>query len=326
MFDKIKNKFAIALQGDKSPNVLLCTCIGDALGMPFEGLASDNKSLTNWDGKKFLPSRPRPPAYYGSTLNVNAGQFTDDGQMSIMVAESLIQNKRFNANDLAARYVDWIYSGRARGYGRTTKAAVDNLKNGTHWSKSGVAGSFGNGTAMRAAPFGVFYANRDFSDMIQAVKTDSAITHASVEAEAGALAVAITTYLTTRNETAQVASFLAVHLPESEVRNKILKAYDMATGDLRKTISSDVALKMLGTGADVRQTVPAAMYCYWKFTNFQTALEAAIRAGRDADTTAAIVGGMIGAKTKLYQVPAHWIETVESSPYLRELDTKLTEK
>src|SRR5277367_3031956 len=102
---------------NKIPNVLVCTGIGDALGMPFEGLKSDNESLVKWDGKSFLPSRPRPPTYYGSTLKVEAGQYTDDSQMSIMVAESLIKNKKFNPKDLAERYVDWIYSGRARGYG-----------------------------------------------------------------------------------------------------------------------------------------------------------------------------------------------------------------
>jgi len=79
---------------NKIPNVLICTCISDALGMPFEGLKSDNESLVRWDGKSFLPSRPRPPAYYGSSLSVKPGCYTDDGQMSIMVAESLIKNKR----------------------------------------------------------------------------------------------------------------------------------------------------------------------------------------------------------------------------------------
>lgn len=304
----------------KRPNVLLCTAIGDSLGMPFEILKANHESLINWDGKSFLPSRPRPPLYYGSTLNMKPGQYTDDCQMSIMVAESLIANNRFNPKDLSERYVDWIYSGRARGFGRTTKSAIDNLKNGAHYSSSGIEGSFGNGTAMRAAPFGTFYANRDFNDMFQAVKIDAAITHRSVEAEAGSLAVAITTYLTCRNLEHEIPAFLAVHLPDSEVKTKLFKAYDLAT----ENIDPATALALIGTGCDVRQTVAAALYCFWRFDSFEKAVVAAIRAGGDTDTTSSITAAMFGAKTKLGDIPASWVKHVESSSYLMELDTKLT--
>ena len=310
IFDKLKNKIAIKFQSDKCPNVLLCTGISDSLGVPFETMKASNPVLTSWDGKSFLGS-----VYH----KLSPGQWSDDTQMSIIIAESLIENKRFNADDLAKRYVDWIYGSKARGYGRTTKAAIDNLKNGAHWSKSGIVGSCGNGTAMRAAPFGVFYAKKDFSDMFHAVKTDSAITHNSVEAEAGALAVAITTYLTINNKSNEVASFLAVHLPESETKQKILKAYDFAQND----ILPEAVLKILGTRADVRQSVPAAMYCYWRYDKFENAIVAAIRSGFDTDTTAAIVGAMFGAKTKLGDIPIGWIENVERSSYLRELDSVL---
>lgn len=314
ILDDIKKKLGITFDSDKFPNVILGTCIGDALGVPFETMRSGNPILKSWNGKSFSASKFH---------KTSAGDFSDDGQMSIMVAESLIKNKHYNPKDMAERYVDWIYSGRARGYGRTTKIAIDNLKNGADFSKSGVEGSFGNGTAMRAAPFGVFYAKRHFNDMFHAVKIDSAITHRSVEAEAGALTVAITTYLTVRGESDKVPSFLAVHLPDSEVKRKVLKAHDLATSKLRRTITVPVALNMLGTGADVRQTVPAAMYCYWAFNDYASAVRAAIRGGRDTDTTAAIVGGMFGAKTKLGGIPAPWVRAVEESSRLRELDVML---
>lgn len=327
-FKSIAKGALMPTDANKIPNVLMCTNIGDALGMPFEGLKCDNESLVKWDGKTFLPSRPRPTAYYGSSLNVKAGCYTDDGQMSIMVAESLIENKKFNPKDLSERYVDWIYTNKARGFGRTTKLAIDNLKSGMHWTKSGVEGSFGNGTAMRAAPFGVFYAKKDFSEMYHAVKIDSAITHRSVEAEAGALAVAITTYLVCRKAETEIPAFLAVHLPESVVKTQIFKAYDMAAFMKSSQLSNATDAKMLaqlGTGADVRQTVPASLYCFWRFSNYADAVVAAIRAGRDSDTTAAIVGGMFGGKTRLGDIPLNWVRNVENSAYLRELDTKLSE-
>lgn len=339
MFEKLKAnisaKIDLIADGDKIPNVLLCTGIGDALGQPFEILKSDHPDLVKWDRKTFLSSRPRPPQYYGIELKLNPGQWTDDCQMSCIVAESLIDNKKFNPKDMSERYVDWIYSKRARGFGKSTKAAIDNLKNGIHWSKSGTEGSYGNGTAMRAAPFGVFYAKKDFSDMINAVKIDSAITHRSLEAEAGALAIAITTYLICRKEEDKLLSYLAVHLPESDVRKKIFAAHELflywhsKTHLDKRRVDKNYCmcpadhLKILGTGCDVRQTVPSALYLYWTFNRLDEAIITAILAGGDTDTTAAIAGAIIGAKTKLKDVHKYWVVNVENSKYLRDLDSKL---
>src|SRR5271154_3576901 len=105
-------------------NVLLGTAIGDALGVPFETKLVNNPELVAWDGKTFLGSQHH---------KLLPGQYSDDGQMSIMVAESLIKYG-FNPKDLSERYVDWIVSGRARGYGKTTLLAVHNLMKGVHWS------------------------------------------------------------------------------------------------------------------------------------------------------------------------------------------------
>src|SRR5574338_15573 len=162
-------------------NVLLGTAVGDALGVPFETKLANYEPLVAWDGKSYLGSE-----HHG----LQPGQYSDDTQMSLMVAESLIENHGFNPDDLAERYVDWIVSGRARGYGKTTLLAITNLVNGKHWSESGIAGSYGNGTAMRAAPFGVYFRN-DIHSLVAICKMDSAITHASEEAEAGAIAIGL---------------------------------------------------------------------------------------------------------------------------------------
>lgn len=124
-------------------NVILGTAVADALGMPFEKKLSNDPLLLAWDGKTFLGSEHH---------KLKPGQWTDDSQFSQAVAQSLIQNKGFNPQDLADRYVDLFTSETIRGYGRTTLLAVTNLLEGKHWSESGVAGSYGNGTAMRAAP------------------------------------------------------------------------------------------------------------------------------------------------------------------------------
>lgn len=292
-------------------NVLLGTAVGDALGMPFESMLANNKELTGWDGK----------SYGGSIYHqLGPGQYTDDTQMSLMVAESLIEKNGFDPEDLSKRYVDWIESGRARGYGRTTLIAINNLKGGVHWSNSGVPMSYGNGTAMRAAPFGVYFRN-DLYSLINIVKMDSAITHASPEAEAGALTVALSVYHIVNGDLdkASLLEKICPHLPDSSVKKTLENLNVMVNS---AATPADI-LKILGTRADVRQTVPAVMYCYLKFNNFHDAVTAAIRAGGDTDTTAAIVGAMFGCRDGIDGIPVDLVSTVEDKSNLIVLDSKL---
>ena len=161
-------------------------------------------------------ARPSLAAYI--TI-LKPGQYSDDTQMSIEVAESLIKNG-FHPQDLSERYVEWLTSGRARGYGKTTLMAVHNLLEGKHWSQSGVPGSYGNGTAMRAAPFGVYFRD-DLPMLIEACKIDSAITHASEEAEAGSIAIGLSAALAAQNDTDHLLDRIHKVLPDSKVKSII---------------------------------------------------------------------------------------------------------
>lgn len=290
-------------------NVLLGTAVGDALGVPFESKLLNYELLLNWDGRSYLGSEHH---------KLSPGQFSDDTQMSLMVAESLVANQGFNPDDLSERYVEWMGSGRARGWGKTTLAAVQNLMSGKHWSESGIAGSTGNGTAMRAAPFGVYFRD-DLDKLVEVVKVDSAITHASEDAEAGALAIALAAAYACRKETDNLLEKIHAWLPDSKVKNTIFSLESLINSPY---IPPSQALAVLGTKANVTQTVPAALYCFLKFNNYYDAVVAAIRAGGDTDTTAAIVGGLFGAKLGMKGIDRSFY-TVEDFHKLIELDSQL---
>lgn len=291
-------------------NVLLGTAVGDALGVPFETKLSNYEPLVAWEGKSYLGSE-----HHG----LKPGQYSDDTQMSLMVAESLIGNHGFNPDDLAERYVDWIVSGRARGYGKTTLLAITNLVNGKHWSESGIAGSYGNGTAMRAAPFGVYFRN-DIHSLVAICKMDSAITHASDEAEAGSIAIGLAAAYAVNGETKHLLGDLWNILPASKVRSTI---YSLDSLIESPYITPEQALRVIGTKADVRQTVPAALYCFLKFDNYHDAVLASIKAGGDTDTTAAVVGALFAAKYGMKVIDQSLIRDVEDSDRLIELDSQL---
>jgi ADP-ribosyl-[dinitrogen reductase] hydrolase len=290
-------------------NTLLGGAIGDALGVFAETKLINYQPLLDWDGKTFIGSEHH---------NLLPGQFSDDTQLSIEVAESLINNNGFNPDDLAKRYSEWMSSGRARGWGRTTLAAIQNLDNGVHWSASGIAGSYGNGTAMRAAPFGVWYRD-DIKSLIESVKIDSAITHASEEAEAGALSIALAAAFAANNDIDNLLNRICEHLPDSKVKKTV---YSLGSLIDAEHINPASALSVLGTKADVRQTVPAALYCFLRFDNYHEGVEAAIRAGGDTDTTAAIVGALFGAQLGMKGIEPMFY-TVEEFGRLVELDSRL---
>ena len=290
-------------------NTLLGGAIGDALGMPFEKRLINDPLLMNWDGKTFLASE-----YH----KLNPGQFTDDSQMQQMVAESLIENHGFNPDDLAVRYVDWMVSGRARGWGKTTLMAIQNLLNGKHWSESGIAGSEGNGTAMRAAPFGVYFRN-DIHSLVEIVKIDSAITHASPDAEAGAIAIAVAAAYAVNNDTDNLLEKIWKVLPDSKVKSSI---YSLSSLIDSPYIPPAQALSILGTKANVKETVPSALYCFIKYNNYHEAVVAAIKAGGDTDTTAAVVGALFGARDGMAAIDKSFY-SVEDFSKLVELDSQL---
>lgn len=293
-------------------NVLLGTCIGDALGVPFETKPANYSNLLEWDNNTFLPSESH---------KLSPGQYSDDGQMSLIVAESLLKNNGYNPEYTASEYLKWFDSGQARGFGKTTKFAIDNLRDGKKFYESGIVNSYGNGSSMRAAPFGVYYAN-DIEHLLQSVKLDSAITHCSEEAEAGALAIALSVFFCINNDYNNLIYKISKYLPNSKVKENLLSLDGIFCSD----ISSEKAFEVLGTKADVRMTVPSVLYAFYKFSSFKEGVPAIIKAGGDTDTNAAILGALYTARDGIKDISEYWISNLENSKYIQSLDNSLNNK
>lgn len=293
-----------------SASVLLGGRIGDALGVFAESKSSDYKPLLEWDGNTYLGSE-----YHG----LKPGQGSDDSEMQEMAARSLIDNNGFNPDDLSKRYVDWIVSGKAHGYGRTTLAAINNLIAGKHWSESGIEGSWGNGTAMRAAPFGVYFRN-DLKTLISSIKVDSAITHASAEAEAGALTIALTVYYSLQDNypNNSLLEIICQHLPQSKIKRTLSSLESIIDSNL----TTKQVLNVLGTGSDVRETVPSVLYMFLKYAEYSKAAQILIRSGGDTDTCSSILCSLYGVYGKNHFSKYH-VANVEDGNKLIELDEQL---
>lgn len=266
-------------------NTLVGLAVGDALGAPFETQHFTSTALAGWSGQ-YLGSQ-----YHGT----RPGEGTDDTLMTLALAEVLAVNKDYDPEKAGAKYVEAFFANPGRGWGKATQAALERLRNGSSWVASG-SPSEGNGSAMRAAPFGLRY---EFKDAIVWAMVDAVITHDRPEAKEGSAAIAGAISLLRANVSPlEVVSRLAEELNPSMIRRKIR---NLLSQKWESTLQVCLAM---GTGAHVIETVPAALGTLLTAKGFEDAVKDVILAGGDTDTTAAIVGALWGTFSP---IPERWL-------------------
>ncbi len=293
---------------DRCAGCLLGLAIGDALGMPFEGMPAHRIRQQYGVVTDFLAGR-----------ELAAGQYTDDTKMMLCIAESIVERGRVDAEDIARRFVDWYDGGDLRGIGHTCLESILKLKSGVGWRQSGRQGNWaaGNGTAMRIAPVGIF----DCHDL-QRLRDDcwatSISTHNNSEAVAGATAVAyaIARLLTEEIDPQRLLTDVVAFIGHSEVADKLQLARTL----LSQHVPTGEALATLGTSGYVVETVASALYCFCRTPkDFVSTVSSAVMGGGDTDTTAAIAGAISGACNGVSNIPSHLVEAVEDSEMLQDL-------
>src|SRR5262245_41079379 len=129
---------------------LLGQAVGDALGAPFEGLPADFVFWQAGSVGDLLAQAPDGPLRY-----------TDDTQMMIGVAESLLADGEARPGTLARRFA--ANYDPERGYGPGARRILEAVAAGDDWDRLAETvfpgGSFGNGAAMRVAPVGLVFAH-----------------------------------------------------------------------------------------------------------------------------------------------------------------------
>lgn len=277
---------------------LIGTAIGDALGLPYEGLTADRaaRMLGIPDRFRFLPGR---------------GMMSDDTEHSCMVAESLVESgfdpEQFES--LFANRLRWWLLGVPAGTGLATLRACMRLLCGIPSDRSGVF-SAGNGPAMRAAILGA--AVDDPRKLVQLVHRSTRITHTDPRAEAGALVVAAAARVST-GKGLPTGEALFQYLRELDFdfagsAGALLDLLNAAAASVARCESTATFAASLGfagfvTGF-VNQTVPVAIHAWLSYPeNWEQAVRAVIDCGGDADTTAAIIGGIVGSRVGVDGIP-----------------------
>lgn len=297
------------------PATLTGLAIGDALGVPFETLHFMSAKLAEWDGR------------FVASMGINtiqperqAGEWSDDTIMATSLAASIAEHSTYNPVAAAAAYVTWYDSGDHRGMGGNTRAALERLKQGYHWVNAGLLHSEGNGSAMRSAPIGLFYRNSLITAADMA-RTDSQITHRSIEAQEGSAAMALAVAMLARGIAApmNVTKAVAELLNESKLRTRLQKDIAWRSESVRSLKETMQYLLEAGTGAHVVESVPAAFMCFAHCTNFKDTVELAVRLGGDTDTVASMAGTLAGTFYGYDQV-VPYLGQLEDGPAINHLN------
>jgi ADP-ribosylglycohydrolase len=286
---------------------LFGVCIGDAIGVPVEGVS-----------RLHLKKKPVLGFEYGDDMReVPRGWWSDDSSLTLCLAESLARGN-LDPSDIASKFCKWLYEGywtpggRAFGIGYTTARAIERIRTGA--SPLGAGGrdeySNGNGSLMRILPLAFYLFGRKEPGSLEAVHQVSSITHAHPRS-----CLACFIYV-------RVAlNLLGGDAPQegyARMRQAVLNCYRegpfldelshferVLEGDIYRIGESEIR-----SGGYVVDTLEASLWCFLKGKSFTETVLHAVNLGGDTDTTGAVAGGIAGLYYGFDAIPGEWTERV----------------
>ncbi|GKQ34198.1 ADP-ribosylglycohydrolase family protein [Streptomyces sp. A012304] len=248
--------------------------------------------------------------------------WTDDSAMACVLFAHLTAHGEVRPDLLAGEFAAEYARDPGRQYGPSMHRVLRRIGAGEDWravttGQFGGQGSHGNGAAMRVAPLGAWFRD-DLAAVVAQARLSALTTHAHPEAVAGAVAVAVAAALAARGagrEAPGRSAFLrevAARVPDGDVRSRLL----VAAGFPERT-SVRHAASVLGSGTLISavDTVPFALWCAaGQPDDLCEALWWTVGGWGDRDTTCAIAGGVVAARTGTSGVPDDWRRACEPVP------------
>lgn len=286
----------------RAAGFFLGTAVGDALGLPAEGLSGPAAALLFRDGLRFR-------------LLGRAGFVSDDTEQSALLAQAIIRHP----SDVAAcvrsfrrSLLGWFLR-LPWGIGFATLRASVRIALGLR--RTGVC-SAGNGAAMRAGVIGLAFP-RDRARRQALGRLIAETTHTDPRAIEGALFVAELARECACVASAVVDRHALVERARAVVKDPSLAAaLTKAAALARAGVDDDAAAARLGTTGFVVHTLGFAAWCFLAHGDTPLgAIGVAIGHGGDADTIGAIVGGWVGALHGEQALPAALVARVNDGPF-----------
>ena len=314
--------------------VLPAIAYGDAAGLPVEGKSAEDireqygriTELQPPSDHPFFPEKPR-------------GTVSDDTQLSLAVAQSLIEKNGFSLESLVNAHVAAYHQaprtaeGVPCGWGGSTVKAVERMISGVPPRESGEKGKAGNGVVMKMAPLVVWQVlgevdkrtRRGQYDLLTNMTHNSEIARICTRLH-GEVLSALLEGRTVPEAADRFIQTLAVNdfSKESELLHQ--SVYNPCQTD--EELAERYAAGKSGTdyGFYVPETLAMAYDIFLGAGgDMQAAVSRAVNLGGDSDSTASIVAAMIACQSGgAYKEPPD-MESVQGIEQLRTVSTQLAE-
>ena len=268
---------------------LLGLATGDALGAPYEGGVLERLV---WR----LIGRTRDGCL----------RWTDDTQMAMDLANSLLEENGLRPDALARRFAAgyrWT-----RGYGPGAARVLKRIRRGEAWQSASKAvyaeGSYGNGAAMRAPVLALFFIS-DRDELIHAARESAIVTHAHPLGIEGAVAMALAAQgLLIGQSASQVIHDVrgVCSTPEFVERLETAAAWvDAGETPAPRRVATTLGNRMTAAGS-----CPTAVYVALRHLDvpFESMMQFIIECRGDVDTIGAMAGALWGIANGADRLPA----------------------
>lgn len=270
--------------------MLLELAIGDAYGAGFEYV--NQQLIRQFNDLSKYVKHPRH--------SIKAGNYTDDAQMTLAIAEAIISGEEWTSENLARRFVEVFKRDPRQGYASSFHAFLRKVKDGTQFLAEIKPHSDKSGAAMRAIPIGIF---PTIDEVIQKSTIQSAITHNTVDGISAGVASALMSHY-----------FLYKHGVKRDL-GQFIEAH--VEGEWADTWRGKVRSKGW-------MSVKAAITAIHQYDTLSEILKACIDYAGDVDTVATIALGAGSCSEEIKNdLPANLVNTLENGTYGRDYIMKL---
>ena len=319
---------------DKILGGLIGHAVGDALGV-----AAEFHSREDLRKNPIKDMRP-VMTFHNTPIEFQpAGTWSDDTSMSLAFAESLIVKGAYDADDAMRRFSEWYNGGEYTPFGEmwdcgsTSSTAIYRFDNGEPVDNCGGRSEDdnGNGSIMRILPL-AFYLRSRYGDYPQReeafelIHLVSSLTHAHERSKmACGIYLSIAAALLNESEAAP-AVYKGLHNAKTYyMRNKDFRGELKHFDRLYESGFADLPESGIRSGGYVIDTLEASVWCLLNTSNYADCVLKAVNLGDDADTTAAVAGGLAGAFYGIAAIPRKWVDSLQRKEYVLELYEKFAD-
>ena len=287
----------------RAQGCLLGQLAGDSLGSLVEFQSSSRIAEKYPDGVRLLED--------GGTWSTIAGQPTDDSELALMLARSILKEGTYDQESTAQAYAYWYKSGPFD-IGTTTttalSAAAEALEAGGSAAKAAMKSadnkSQANGALMRVSPLGIIGAVTPREKLEAWARADALLTHPHpVCQEANVLfTAALSLAISTGKSPEEIYAATVESAEHMDADTKLLEALHAANDGPPGDFSTHQGWVLIA--------FQNAFHRLLHSKSLEAGVVNTVMCGGDTDTNAAIAGALLGATHGREAMPEQWLDRI----------------